>query len=98
MSDTSDLNIVNNEDLHRFELALGDELAIVQYQRAGNNIVFTHTEVPVGYEGQGIASKMAYVALEFAKNEGLKVQPLCPFVKKYVDEHSEYQSISWGYK
>ncbi|GAB5494051.1 MAG: GNAT family N-acetyltransferase [Phototrophicaceae bacterium] len=97
MADKADVSVNHNPDENRFEVVVGDDIAMVEYNRAGQNIIFTHTEVPVAFEGQGIASKMAYVAMEFAKNEGLKVQALCPFVNKYVSEHPEYHSITWGY-
>ncbi len=88
------LNVLAN----RFEVTLGDAaIAILEYQIAGKNIIFTHTEVPVEYEGQGIAGKLAHVALEYAKNEGYKVQALCPYVAAYVRQHPEYHSITWGY-
>lgn len=90
------LEVHNNEEAKRFEAQLGDKFAIIEYMRAGNNIIFTHTEVPQEYEGQGIANKLAYVALECAKEQGLKVQPLCPFVKLYITKHPEYQDIVWG--
>lgn len=97
MADKADVSVQHNPEEHRFEVSVGDDIAMVEYQRAGQNIIFTHTEVPPAFEGQGIASKMAYEALEYAKNEGLKVQALCPFVNKYVSEHPEYHSITWGY-
>jgi hypothetical protein len=94
----SELNIINNADENRFEAQLDDgSLAIVAYMRAGKNIIYTHTEVPEAHEGQGIASKLAHFVLEYARENGLRVQALCPFVKKYVNEHPEYQSITWGY-
>lgn len=92
------LNIVHNTDEKQFEITLGDgSLAKIEYQLAGKNIIYTHTEVPEAYEGQGIASKLAHHVMEYAKENHLKVQALCPFVKKYVDEHKEYHSITWGY-
>lgn len=98
MSDTAaPAPVVHNEAEQRFEVALGGALALVEYQRAGNNIIFTHTEVPPAFEGQGVANRMAYAALEYAKANGLKVQALCPFIALYVKKHKEYQSITWGY-
>ena len=96
--DFENITVVNNEEKKRFEVKLGDELALMNYQRAGKNIIFTHTEVPEAFEGHGIAGKMAHTALEFAKESGLKVQALCPYVAHYVKEHPEYQSITWGYE
>lgn len=90
-------DVKHNMAEKRFEVQLGDALALMEYMRAGNNIIFTHTEVPEAFEGQGVANEMAYVALEYAKAEGLKVQPLCPFVALYIRKHPEYQPITWGY-
>ncbi|MEO1287688.1 MAG: GNAT family N-acetyltransferase [Chloroflexota bacterium] len=91
-------NVINNPEQKRFEIDLGDnKYAFAEYSIAGKNIIFTHTEVPVGFEGQGIATKLADVAMTYAKDEGLKVQALCPFFKKYVTEHPEYHDITWGF-
>jgi len=94
--DLSELEVKHNPDAKRFEIALPDgSLALVDYNRAGNNIVYTHTEVPTQYEGNGIGGKLAHHVMEYAKQEGLKVQALCPFIAHYVREHEEYQSITW---
>lgn len=43
---------------------------MVKYMIAGNNMIYSHTEVPVAYEDKGLASKLANYAMEFAKNNG----------------------------
>lgn len=93
----SELHIVNNEAESRFEVQVGDEVAFAEYQLAGKNIIFTHTEVPTTLEGQGIGSKLARFGLDYAKDNGYKVQALCPFINSYVSKHEEYHSITWGY-
>lgn len=98
MSENTEITVVNNSDENRFEVRLGDALAVIEYNIAGNNIIFTHTEVPVEFEGKGIAGKMAYAAMEYAKNSGMKVQALCPYVKNYVTKHPEYHDITWGFE
>ena len=91
-----DLTVNNNAQENRFEIDLGDGVAILEYMIAGTNIIYSHTEVPVAYEGQGLASKLAHHAMEYAKTNGLKVQALCPYVAGYVQRHPEYKSITWG--
>lgn len=91
------LEVKHNPEAKRFEVQLDDQLAVVEYMIAGNNIIFTHTEVPRAFEGQGIANRMVKFALDYAVNAGHKIQPLCPIVKLYVDRHPEYQIHSWGY-
>ncbi|MBC7813884.1 MAG: N-acetyltransferase [Burkholderiales bacterium] len=94
--DVDQLEVKHNTDKRRFEVDLGSKTAIAEYRMAGNNIIFTHTEVPPEFEGMGIANKMAHVALEYAKAQGYKVQALCPFIAAYVQQHPEYKSITWG--
>jgi predicted GNAT family acetyltransferase len=89
--------VVHNPDAKRFEVVLGDDVAMLEYMIAGKNIVYTHTEVPPVFEGRGIANKLAHFAMEYAKAEGLKVQAVCPFVVMYVRKHPEYHGITWGY-
>lgn len=89
-----DLNVVNNPEKKRFEIKIDGKLAMVEYIHAGSNIVFTHTEVPVEFEGMGIGAKMAKVALDFSRENNLKVQPLCPFIKSYIMRHEEYHDLA----
>jgi hypothetical protein len=92
------VEVVNNSIDHRFEAVLDDnDLAFIDYQIAGKNIIFTHTEVPEKYEGRGIANQLAEVALNYARDNGYKIQAVCPFVDLYIRKHKEYQSITWGY-
>ncbi|MDL1902761.1 N-acetyltransferase [Anaerolineae bacterium CFX9] len=90
-----ELEVRNNADAKRFEVALDGELAMIEYMIAGKNIIFTHTEVPPAFEGRGIANRMAKVALDYAVEAGYKIQPLCPFVKRYIQRHPEYQPYAW---
>lgn len=87
------LSIKHNEDMNRFEAELNGELAKMEYMKVGNTLIFTHTEVPESFEGQGIGSKLAKTALTYVKDNEMTAAPLCPFVKSYIDEHPEYKSL-----
>ena len=92
--DPDNLNIRLNEEAKRFEVKLPDgQFAVIEYMKSPQRIIYTHTEVPEAYEGMGIASKMARAAMDYAREEGLKVQPLCPYVRSWVNRHPEYQDI-----
>lgn len=95
--DKSELEVIHNPNAKRFEIQLDGGLAMVEYLQNKNNIIFTHTEVPEAYEGQGVGKILAEFVLNYAKQQGYKVQPLCPFIKAYVLRHPEYQEISWGF-
>jgi hypothetical protein len=87
------ITVVNNEAKGQFEANVNGHLGVVEYRRVKDRIIFTHTEVPVALEGKGVASKLAKTALDFAKNEGLTVMPLCPFIAGYIHRHPEYRPL-----
>lgn len=86
-------DVTDNRAEHEFELEVDGHRAIAAYQLEGDTIVFTHTFVPKKLEGRGIASKLIRAALDSARDRGLKVVPLCPFVKAYIERHPEYQAL-----
>ncbi len=95
--DISKMDVVHNLEKKQFEMQLGEQLAKVQYILGSSEIIFTHTEVPEAFEGQGIAGKIAKVALDYAKDSGMRVRPMCPYIAAYIKRHPEYQSIAAGY-
>ena len=92
-ADLDTVKIENNSAAQRFEARVGRYLAVVEYQRGRDLIVFTHTEVPEELEGQGIAGRLARAALEYARARQLTVVPLCPFVASYIRRHHEYADL-----
>ena len=91
--DLDNVIVDNNEAAQRFEAKVDNHVALMHYKRAGDSIIFTHTEVPEALEGHGIASRLAKTALEQARAEHLAVVPLCPFVASYIRRHPEYQEL-----
>jgi uncharacterized protein len=92
MSDTA-VAVVNNEPAHRFEARVDGHLAQLTYRRGEGRITYPHTEVPDALEGRGVGSALARTALDYARAAGLKVVPLCPFVRAYIDRHPEYADL-----
>jgi len=78
---------------NRFEVDLGKEKAILIYMIKAGLFVLLHTEVPPAFEGRGIAGMMSRAALEYAKNEGLKVRSYCSYTTYYIENHAEYQDM-----
>ena len=91
--DPDKLVITNNETAGLFEARLDDRTAIVKYRRAGNKLIFIHTEVPPEFEGHGIAARLTQAALDFARSGHLRVVPFCPYVANYIRRHSEYHDL-----
>ena len=83
----------NNEAEHRYELEADGEVAIAEYRLKPGRIAFTHTKVPEALEGRGIGSALVKAALDDARAKGLKVEPICPFVKHYIEKHPDYADL-----
>ena len=85
--------IVMNEQTHRFELTLEGETAFAEYELAPDAIVLPHTVVPPAFEGRGVGSALAGAALGYAREHGLKVKPVCPFIAGYIQKHAEWRDL-----
>ena len=64
------LVVSDNPAMSRFEMPSGDAIAFVEYRRAGDRIVLTHTEVPEALSGQGVGSKLVAGVLDQIRSEG----------------------------
>lgn len=87
------IQVVNNTERKRFEVSVDRHTAVTEYMLAGNRIIFTHTEVPVELEGNGIGARLAQTALTYAREQQLKVMPLCPYIAGYIRKHPEYRDL-----
>jgi len=56
--------LIDNAAEKRYELDLGDGMALAEYVLGHGLIVLTHTEVPPKYEGRGIGKELVQGVLE----------------------------------
>jgi predicted GNAT family acetyltransferase len=88
-----DRDVRNNKEKARYELEVDGHLAIAEYRLRPGRISFTHTEVPDALAGRGVGKRLVKAALDDVRAQGLKVVPICPFVKHYIDTHPEEQDL-----
>jgi predicted GNAT family acetyltransferase len=75
-------------------LSYGDEAGEMTYSVAGDDkIIIDHTFVSDTFKGQGIGAKLLEAAVAYVKAHGLKIIPLCPYVKSRFDKDTELQSL-----
>ena len=58
-----------------------------------DKIIIDHTEVNEGNNGKGFGKKMVAKAVEFARENNIKIIPLCPFAKKVFDKTPEFKDV-----
>lgn len=84
----------DNPKRHRLEIDLGNgEFAFAAYNLLPGAIRFHHTEVPDSHGGRGLGTALVRAGLAAARERGLKVIPICPFVRAYLKKHPEEQDL-----
>lgn len=67
--------LVDNAAEKRYELDLGDDIALAEYVLGRGLIVLTHTEVPPKYEGRGIGKELVQGVLEDIRKRRSRSSP-----------------------
>ena len=87
------VTVTHNAAASQFETPTEHGPAVLKYVRRGNVLDLAHTRVPEEVEGQGMGAALARAALDYARSEGLKVVPSCPFVHAYLRKHREFANL-----
>jgi len=78
----------------RYEIRDGERrLGLAAYQRRGDQVVFTHTEVDDDSEHSGLGSTLVRAALDDVRSKGGTVVPMCSFVRGWIERHPEYSDL-----
>jgi hypothetical protein len=93
------LEVRHNPQASRFEAFVDGALCRTDYRMSGNVMHIVHSEVPLALEGRGLAGQVVRAALEYARANGLKVVPVCGYVRAYMRRHKEtHDLLAEGYK
>ncbi|HEY5026165.1 MAG TPA: GNAT family N-acetyltransferase [Acidimicrobiales bacterium] len=96
---SSPVEVVDNPDKHRYEARVGGDLAgFVTYRARPGAVTLVHTEVDQAFEGHGVGGQLAAATLADIGGRGLKVEPLCPFIARYLQRHPELSGLVVGSK
>jgi uncharacterized protein len=77
----------------RFEFEQDGHVAWLEYNLAGEILQLIHTEVPEALRGKGVAATLAQSALEWARENHVKVDVVCDSVLNYLKNHPEYDDL-----
>ena len=87
------IEVVMNEETRRFEARIDGDVAFAEYRLVDHGMILPHTVVPEALEGRGVGSALAKHALGYARDQGLKVIPLCTFIAAYIGKHPEWHDL-----
>lgn len=69
-------------------------IAELTYTKKDNNIItLNHIEVSMELDGKGIGSKLIETSVFYARENNLKIDPLCPFAEVQFDKHDSYNDV-----
>jgi uncharacterized protein len=80
--------------MSRFEVEQDGHTAYLEFELDNAGwMTLWHTHVPEELRGRGIASTLSKTALDYARDNNLKVDVICPVVAGYIANHPEYQPL-----
>ncbi|MGV3590027.1 MAG: GNAT family N-acetyltransferase [Adhaeribacter sp.] len=70
------------------------EAGMMVYTWAGDTkIIIEHTEVNPAFKGQGVGQEMLLSAVKYARENHIKILPLCPFARSVFEKNEELQDV-----
>ena len=71
----------------------GEWIAELTYVRDDGTLTIDHTEVDEKLRGEGIGEDMVRAAVEYARENGLKINPACPYARKVIEGTPEFSDV-----
>ena len=94
MSGETSLRLVHNTDRDRFELWDSDTfMGLVGYEKDGDVLILLHTVIEERFGQQGIARLLVSLVLTRMRLDGIKIRPVCSYVRRFLIRFPEYQLL-----
>lgn len=71
----------------------GEWIAELTYFKTGQTMTIDHTEVDEKLRGEGIGEDLVKAAVEYARENGLKIKAACPYAKKIIEADPELRDV-----
>ncbi|MGE0754653.1 MAG: GNAT family N-acetyltransferase [Alphaproteobacteria bacterium] len=81
------MELTDNKEQSRYEMAVGDALAIADYRRAGSVMFIDRVFVPDSLRGQGVAGRLMEQVIAHAYKHNLEIHPVCSYAIAYMKRH-----------
>ena len=71
----------------------GKRLAELTYTVAGSKVILDHTDVDDSLRGTGTGRKLVAAAVDWAREEDVRLLPLCPFARSVFDKTPDFADV-----
>ena len=92
--DLDQLEVTHNEANHTFEVEVEGLLSKLDYIQDGKNFVITHVGVHPELRNQGLAAKIVEAGLAYAKQNSLRVVPMCSYAAAFIRRNPQYLELT----
>lgn len=92
--DLEKLEITHNRAHHAFEVWIDGRLSRLDYLQDGKNFVITHVGVYPEHRGQGVAARIVEASLHYARENSLRVIPMCSYAAAYIRRNPKHRELT----
>lgn len=88
--------ITHRPQKSQFVCEVEGHACVLDYHLNGQTMTITHTGVPEAVGGRGLAAALTCFALDYARQAGWSIVPLCSYSALYIKRHPQYQDLVVG--
>jgi predicted GNAT family acetyltransferase len=82
-----------DEKARRFELAVDDDVAYIDYGWHKETLALLYVYVPIAHRGKGYSSTLIEYAMQYARDKNVKVMVYCSYINRYLRMHPEHHDL-----
>jgi len=82
-----------NKKLSRFELEVDGHIAFATFDLSEKNLSINYVFAPEALRGTGAAGKLMEEISQYARQENLKITPICGYAALWLKRHKEYHDL-----
>ncbi len=88
------MKVRHDPDNLRFVADIDAAEATLEYSVQADGVLdFRRTFTPPPLRGQGIARQAVLFGLDYARDNGIRIIPTCPYVAKVIRENPDYEDL-----
>ncbi|MEM3365097.1 MAG: GNAT family N-acetyltransferase [Candidatus Methanomethyliaceae archaeon] len=77
----------------KIAIDLGESEAFLKFHVSKGKMYIDSTFTPEEHRGKGLGRKMMEAAIKYAKENKLKIVPVCPFSVDFFKKYPEYKEL-----
>lgn len=85
--------VIDHPERNRFELVEDGKLAYADYRKTAGTLVIPYVFSDPALRGRSSAGRLMEGVLLAAREQGLKVQPICGYAAAYIQRHAEHRDL-----